>query len=266
MEFENRFDDGQPEVVDQAEETQTDAGQAGVVDQQEGGEPKAEEKKPQTKTENAAIKAARVRAQHEAEARMRQQFDDEIASSGAINPYTGEPFHSFQEFRAYGQRYQKEQLEEQSKATGRSVQELEEEAKNRAYLSKKRKEEEGKKARNSKQQEEQMRLLADALVFQGKYPGADIGQLERDKKFRKFCGNRLYKEPITNLYEDYLELVSDAQETGKAKAAGKQQRGTGGGTGGQGVTLTAAQQRELDAWNREFPEMKMTAKEFAARG
>ena len=35
MEFENRFDDDQVDVVDQTEETHEDGGQAGVVDQQE---------------------------------------------------------------------------------------------------------------------------------------------------------------------------------------------------------------------------------------
>ena len=49
------------------------------------------------------------------------------------------------------------------------------------------------------------------------------------------------------------------------KAAKKAERSTGAGGGGVSAGLTAAQQRELDEWNREYPNLKMTAKEFLER-
>ena len=104
------------------------------------------------------------------------------------------------------------------------------------------------------------------MEFQRRHPNVDITELEKNPKFRKFAGNRLYKDSISDLYDDYLELVSDAQETGRAQAGSKASRGTGGGTGGETVRLTPAQQKELDEWNRENPGMKMTAAEFAAYG
>ena len=261
MELENRLDGGQPDVVDQAsnETHEENGGQAGVVDQQD-------QRKAQSRADNAALKAARIQGSMEAEARLRRQFDREIAESGAVNPTTGKPFQSFQEFREYGKKYQEELLEEQAEKTGRPVAELREEAENRAYLSKKRREEEGQKSQNAKRLAQQQRLVEDAMEFQQRHPGVDITQLEQDPKFKRFCGKRLYQEPISDLYDDYLELVSDAQQTARARADSKQQRGTGGGTGGEAVTLSPAQQAALEEWNRENPRMKMTAKEFAAYG
>ena len=104
------------------------------------------------------------------------------------------------------------------------------------------------------------------MEFRRRHPNVDITELEKNPKFRKFAGNRLYESSISDLYDDYLELVSDAQETGRAQAGSKASRGTGGGTGGETVRLTPAQQKELDEWNRENPGMKMTAAEFAAYG
>ena len=262
MEFENRFDGDQVDVVDQTNETHEDGGQAGVVDQQET----KEQKQAQSRADNAALKAARLQGSREAESRLRAQFDREIAESGAVNPTTGKPFQSFKEFQEYGKKYQEELLEEQAEKTGRPIEELREEAENRAYISRQRKEAEAKKGQSSKLQEEQQRLIEDAMEFQRRHPNVDIAELEKNPKFRKFAGSRLYKDSISDLYDDYLELVSDAQETGRAQAGSKASRGTGGGTGGETVRLTPAQQKELDEWNRENPGMKMTAAEFAAYG
>ena len=262
MEFENRFDGDQVDVVDQTNETHEDGGQAGVVDQQET----KEQKQAQSRADNAALKAARLQGSREAESRLRAQFDREIAESGAVNPTTGKPFQSFREFQEYGKKYQEELLEEQAEKTGRPIEELREEAANRAYISKQRKEAEAKKGQRSKQQEENRRLIEDAMEFRRRHPNVDIMELEKNPKFRKFAGNRLYENSISDLYDDYLELVSDAQETGRAQAGSKASRGTGGGTGGETVRLTPAQQKELDEWNRENPGMKMTAAEFAAYG
>ncbi len=262
MEFENRFDGDQVDVVDQTEETHEDGGQAGVVDQQED----QAESKAQSRAENAALKAARLQGSREAEERIRKQFDREIAESGAVNPETGKPFQSFKEFQEYGKKYQEELLEEQAEKTGRPIEELREEAANRAFLSKQRKEAEAKQNQTSKQQADRDRLVADAMEFMKKYPDVDIADLEKNQKFRKFAGKRLYQEPLADLYADYVELMGDAQAAGEAKADSKASRGTGGGTGGTPVTLTPAEQKNLDAWNRANPDMKMTAKEFAAFG
>ena len=261
MEFENRYDGDQVDVVDQTEETHVDDGRADVVDQQE----EVGEKQAQSRAENAALKAARLQGSREAEDRLRKQFDQQIAESGAVNPTTGKPFQSFKEFQEYGRKYQEELLEEQAEKTGRPVEELREEAENRAYLSKKRKEDAAKKDETEKRNADRDRLVADAMDFREKYPDVDIRKLEQNQKFRKFAGNRLYKEPLADLYADFVELVADAQAAAVAKADSKASRGTGGGTSGETITLSPSQQKDLDEWNRNNPDMKMTAKEFAGR-
>ena len=106
-------------------------------------------------------------------------------------------------------------------------------------------------------------LQADAADFMERYPSVDIIKLQGNADFREFCGSRFGKEPLGDLYESYMKLFGKA--SAKSKAESKAARGVGGGTGTAGSGLTAAQQKELDAWNRENPDMKMTAKEFLSR-
>lgn len=74
------------------------------------------------------------------------------------------------------------------------------------------------------------------------------------------------KEPLSELYADWQELVGEeAAAKAVEKSARKAERSTGAGGGGVSAGLTAAQQRELDEWNREFPHLKMTAKDFLER-
>jgi len=168
-------------------------------------------KQAQSREENAAIRAARIRARREAEAAAAKAADEGIASSGVINPYTKEPFRSVQEFRDYGKRVRQAEIAKAAKETGRSVEEL-----------------------------------------------------ENNQKFRRFCGSRFGREPLAELYGAYLEVVGTAGAAAVAKAAGRQQRSTGGGTAG-GAALTPTQKAVLDRWNEEHPEMAMTAKEFLGR-
>ena len=93
---------------------------------------------------------------------------------------------------------------------------------------------------------------------------AHLEKLEKNKSFLTFCGSRFGKEPLGDLYDTYLEVVGEAGRAAVAKQAGRNDRSTGGGSTG-GVTMTASQQRSLDAWNAANPDMAMTAKEFLKR-
>lgn len=112
---------------------------------------------------------------------------------------------------------------------------------------------------------EQEFLARDFQEFVRRFPEASLWDLDGDPDFRRFCGSRYGKEPISDLYQDYLELAGSARIRAQASSESKARRATGAGNSGPGVSLTAAQQRELDEWNRSFPSMKMTAKEFLAR-
>ena len=230
----------------------------------------------QSREENAAIRAARIRAARDAEASARaraaEQTDAEIAESGVLNPYTGKPFQSLKEFREYGKKVREAELAKQSKETGRSVAELTEEAENRAFISalrraaeagSKRAEEPGHGTRD-----EQDFVVRDVADFIARYPEFNseekLDALENNAAFRRFCGSRFGREPLSELYGAYLELVGDAGSAAVARAAGRAAKSTGGGTGG-GTVLSPAQKIALDRWNAENPEMAMTAKEFLER-
>lgn len=231
-----------------------------------------EEEKRQTREDNAAIRAARLRAQREAEARAEARAaaraNEEIRASGVINPYTGKPFESMEEFRAYGKRVREAERAELAKKTGRSVEELEEEEKNRAFISKMRKAEEARAAADEAEAKNRAFVENDVLRFVERYPEFSsvekLEELENNKTFRAFCGSRFGKEPLAELYGSYISVVGTAGSAAVAKAAGKASRSTGGG--GRGAeTLSPAQQRSLDKWNAENPDMQMTAKEFLSR-
>ena len=286
-------------VVDSPEESQTGGDGAalddrdGFVDRQEEGEfaddPNAgegdtgedpaasdgadqKEGKTQTREDNAAIRAARLRAQREAEAKAEAKAaaraDEEIRTSGAINPYTGKPFESMKEFREYGKRVREAQRAELAKKTGRSVEELEEEEKNREFLSKMRRAEEERAAAGAAEAAQRAFIENDVLRFVEKYPQFSTAEkleaLENNATFRAFCGSRFGKEPLAELYESYVSVVGSAGSAAIAKAADKSSRSTGGGSRGA-ESLTPDQKRSLDRWNAENPDMQMTATEFLSR-
>jgi len=241
--------EGQGEEDADAEGEGEDAGEGSE------GADGAPRKPVQSPQENAAAKAARIRAEQETAERVRRETDARIAAMGILNPYSGKPLTSMQELEEYGQRFQEERLSQEAKRTGKTVAQLREEAAAQAFL---------KQSREAAAAQAAQRdfMQRDLAVFVAKYPEVDPGKLEQNPKFRKFAGRRLYHEPLAELYSDFLELVNDAGRAAVTKAAGKAQRATGGGQDGGKDVLTPSQRRRLEAWNAENPEMKMTPKEF----
>ena len=104
----------------------------------------------------------------------------------------------------------------------------------------------------------------DVLDFIERYPGFDadgLEALEHNEQFRRFCGTRYAREPLAQLYGDYLSVVGGAGEAAVSRAVSRSARSTGGGTAG-GATLSPEQRKSLEAWNEENPEMAMTAREY----
>ncbi len=93
----------------------------------------------------------------------------------------------------------------------------------------------------------------------------DLLDLEQDEAFLRFCGSRYGREPMAELFTDYLELTARQQTAAQARSDSRSRRATGAGSGSGGETLTGEQQKALDEWNRAFPQMRMTAKEFLSR-
>ena len=255
---------------------ETDDGEEGTTDPEDNptkeAEPKTEEpevkaRPEQSREENAAIRAARLRARREAEAEAQRAAEERFTRAGIVNPQTGKPFGSLKEWEDYASAVKREQRSEEAKKTGRSVEELEEDEANRAFLTRMRKEAEQRQRAEQTRAERRAFLEQDALDFIAKYPQMGVqegAKLEQDKAFRQFCGSRFGREPLGNLYADYLALVGGAGKAAVAKAATKAARATGSGAGG-GAVLSPTQKNALDAWNAEYPEMAMTAKEFLGR-
>ena len=267
-------DDSQDEVVDhpESQEEAEGAGESEGEGDETKADPEGADQDPkQNHEDNAAAKQARLRAQREAAKQIaderrkaEEEADKRIAESGVLNPYTNKPFSSVKEFEEYGRQVNQAELEKKAKETGRSVAELQEEEENRAYIRKKRQEESEEAERIKQKDEIDQFVKKDLMDFVERYPEVDVMQLDNNPAFKKFCGSRYLKEPLADLYEDFISIVGESQRQGATKAQSKAARSTGAGQSG-GEALTPQQKRELERWNAENPEMAMTPKEFLSR-
>ena len=124
----------------------------------------------------------------------------------------------------------------------------------------------GRESERRSHEEEQMRFIADdAREFARRFPEADLAGLDASENFRRFCGSRYGREPLSELYADYLEIAGGALRAAQARRESRAARSTGSGGSGSYEALNARQQSELDAWNRAFPQMKMSAREYLSR-
>lgn len=273
---------GDPErVVDAQDESRYEDseeilgdGQAQAVDAQEDADAASEETvtepdptPKQTREENAAIRAARLKASKDAREAALREADAEIAAAGIENPYTKKPFTSMKEFKKYAAQVKRARLEDEADRTGRTVEELEEEEANRKFISRLREQAQAQeREQDEPAQDAESFFSRDLRDFVEKHPEMNspekLEALENNKAFRRFCGSRFGKEPLAELYEAFQDLIGESGAAAVAKAASKNDRSTGGGSSG-GVTLTPSQKRELDAWNRANPDMPMTEREFA---
>lgn len=253
--------DGQESAVDSRQDGASEDSGAGEGAENSDG---AGQGRGQSREENAAVRAARLRERAEAERRERARADEEIASAGIINPYTGAAFKTLEEFKEYGKRYHADRIAEEAKKTGKTVEELTEEQENKAFVAKMRKQEQ---ERTKQAENEQKRLdfaIKDVKQFQTAHPQVDVGKLIENKTFLRFAGSRYGVEPLSALYEDYCEIVGDAGRAAVLKSESKAGRSTGS-AGGGADSLTAAQRNALAEWNAANPDMQMTAKEFLKR-
>ena len=257
---EDPVDDGQEGVVDplDVDEDEDGLGAGGSARGKPGAAARMGRRSVQSHEDNAAARAARIRTEQD----LRRQYDDTVAALGVTNPLTGAPFKNFEEFVAYGRQFQDNRLAEEARQQGVSVEELREKEADRDFLRRLRREDAQKVQAQQERQQREAYMRADLAAFTQAHPEVDVAALEGNPKFRKFAGNRLYNEPLIQLYEDFVDLVNDAQSAAVTRLEGRRERSTGSGQGGSGAGLTPSQRASLAAWNRENPDMKMTAKEF----
>lgn len=259
--------DGREGFVDSQEEDVDDKGS----DAGEGG---GENRDPdgagqdgagsQTRQDNAAARAARIRAQRDAEAKVLQNVGERLAKSGLVNPYTHKPFTSVDEVEEYGKQVRQADIKRMAKETGRSEEEVAADLADREFVRQMRQKADGETARSKADRAQQEFIEKDVVDFVSRHPDVDLGKLENNESFRKFCGSRFGREPLGDLYDSFLEITGAAGQAAVAKQAGRSARSTGGGSTG-GTTMTPSQQKALDAWNAANPDMAMTAKEYLSR-
>ena len=109
-------------------------------------------------------------------------------------------------------------------------------------------------------------IRADLERFRKECPEVDLCALETDPSFRRFCGSRLYREPAVELYKDYRALREESGRAAEERLRAKEGRATGSGSSGTGSNLTARERAALQEWNESYPRLRMTEKEWTARG
>lgn len=246
---------------------ETEAGETGQPaeaggEKESGDAGRSAERQTQTHEERVRYSAARKQGEKTGYDRAVRDINARISRANLFDPITNKPITSLEEFEDYGQRYNKQRIEARAKQENKSVAQVEEEETAMELLRRKRRED-GEAAENArKEQERREWLRQDAESFKEIYPEVDLLKLEKDPKFRRFCGNRMGSVPAAELYADYLEVVGNAQQEAAARKQDKQERGTGSGGGAGGEGMTAAQRKELEAWNEANPHLKMSEKDF----
>ena len=220
----------------------------------------------QSHEDNRRYQAARRSGEEAGYQRAVREMNQRIARAGMRNPGSGELIGDIDGLESFSASIRKQRIAEKAKREGRPEAEVEEEEANREFVSQSRREAAEKKKADEEAARQQKWIAEDVKDFAERFPDVDLGKLDGNKAFRQFCGSRYGKEPLGDLYEDYLEIAGNAAQAAVQKAESKKERATGTGGGSGADTLTASQQKELDEWNRNYPQLKMTAKEFLSRG
>ena len=241
--------------------------EGGRPDESGAGDANRQEEK-QKHAFNAAMAAARRKAEKETEERMSRQIDDDIRDQRIPNPTKpGTYFGSMAELKEYSGALRRADAEERAQKQGRSAEEILQEDDDKAFLRDlKKREETSRKAEEAKNRQREF-IARDIESFTEKYPEVDIEALDANKAFRRFAGSRYGKEPLADLYADYVDIVGETKAAEAARRADRAERSTGGGhSGAVSGQLSTEQRSRLEAWNRANPDMKMSEAEFLRRG
>lgn len=142
----------------------------------------------------------------------------------------------------------------------------EEARKRRAREAKEKEEAEAKEkeqAEKKEVEETNVNKLGEQLAeFKKKYPDIDLAKLDEDKNFKKFIdGKLLGKKEFVELYEDYVELVSDVSDNEDVKIRHQIKRQASSGTSqgvGEGVPEIYSEE-EFNKLVEKMPTMSQGA-------
>ena len=118
----------------------------------------------------------------------------------------------------------------------------------------------------SREEGQEAELAAHVAEMRERFPQVDIIRLEQNPAFRRFAGSRYGRESLAQLYEDFSQIMREAEQNAQFRAEAKRSRDTGGSGGGKSSGVLSAGEREaLRRWNDANPDMKMSEKEFLER-
>ncbi len=219
----------------------------------------------QSHEDNRRYQAARRAGEQAGYEKARREYNERISRVGMRDPGTGEAIEDMEGLERYSKSVRAQRIAQKAKDEGRDVAEVQAEEDDRDFIRQQRAEKKRKDAEDAENDRIRAFIARDAAEFAEAYPDVDLEKLDSDRAFRRFCGSRYGREPLAELYEDYLEIAGEQRAAASARADSRSKRETGAGSGSGGETLSARQQMELDEWNRTYPNMKMTAKEFLSR-
>ena len=169
-------------------------------------------------------------------------------------------------------RVQKEiqEIEEEAENTGTSpeiLKELRELKKELSEIKSKSQAIDEKEAKARKEQEEkeanEKKIQSEILEFSEKHPDIDQSKLIQDAKFVKYLNK--HTGTFVEIYEDYLELINETEQSMAEKFRMSESRSTGGGKtppSSSGAKLSTTQQNTLEDWNKRYPQYKMTPQQY----
>ena len=197
-------------TVDQEENVQEEAAeQTETVEQEqptEEQEETTEEKTKQSNEDNQYARAARIRAEKEAEKKIEQArkeaYEQGLAQGkvetyiGRQNPYTGETIKDKYDVQEYLDMYD---LDSQGKDPISGYRELQKDKARKEAEERIKKDEELKK--NQWYQN-------DTQDFIDKYSSEKLQELTKDEDFKLFANGKIGQVSLSNIYEDYLKFTS----------------------------------------------------------
>ncbi|MEG1705075.1 MAG: hypothetical protein RR290_00680 [Clostridia bacterium] len=172
--------------------------------------------KIQSKEEQKVARDVRLRAETEYKERLEREtkqayekgLNEAITKSyiGKTNPYTGKIVKDNFDIEEY------QEMVEIDKAGGDPINDYTEKVKEKARAESVEKE----KVNQRKTQEEKDKQ--DVNDFVKKYPDVNLSEMIKDSKFSKFIKGKLGNEPLTEIYEDYNELLGNFNTQAETKA------------------------------------------------
>ncbi len=166
----------------------------------------------QTHEDNRRYQAARRSGEEAGYQRAVREMNQRIARAGMRNPGSGEIIGDIEGLESFSASIRKQRIAEKAKREGRPEAEVEEEEANREFVSQSRREAAEKKKADEEAARQQKWIAEDVKDFAQRYPDVDLGKLDGNKAFRRFCGSRYGREPLGDLYEACLEVAGNAAQ------------------------------------------------------